>query len=64
VVDDIPRHELHPLVGADDGFELGPLALQLLLALDLFALGQLLELRIDPRLLGLLERELGQAALE
>ena len=52
-----------PLLGADQGFELRPFALELLLALDLLALGRLLEIGVELRLLGLVERQLGQPAL-
>ncbi|HWQ39369.1 MAG TPA: hypothetical protein VNM24_12315 [Burkholderiales bacterium] len=63
VLDDVACHELEPPRSADDGFELRPLGLELLLALDLLALGGLLEVRVDLRPLRLVERELGQAAL-
>ena len=57
------RDQLQPLLRADHRLELRPLGLELLLALDLLALGRLLELRVDLRPLGLVERELGQPAL-
>jgi hypothetical protein len=56
------RHDPEPLVGAHNGLELCPLGLEFLLALDLFALGGLLEVRVDLRALRLVERELGEPA--
>ncbi len=63
VLDDVLRDELEPLLRSDHGLELRPLALELLLALDLLALGRLLEVRIDLRPLGVVQRELRQPAL-
>src|SRR5690606_23645027 len=57
VLDNVACDDGEPLLGADHGFELRPLGLELLLAVDLFALGRLLELRIDLRPLGLIEPE-------
>ena len=54
VLDDVPGHQRQPLLGADHRLELRPLGLELLLALDLLALGGLLELGVDPWALGLL----------
>ena len=51
VIDDIPGHELQPLLGADNRFELRPLGLELLLSLDFFALSRLLEAGVDLGLL-------------
>ena len=55
--------ELDPVLGADHRFELRPLALELLLALDFLAFGRLLELGVDLRPLGRLQLQLGQPAL-
>jgi hypothetical protein len=63
VLDDVLGHDSQTPLRADDGFELGPLGLELLLALDLLALGGLLELRVDLRAFRLVERELGEPAL-
>src|SRR5690606_21647277 len=63
VLDNVACDDGEPLLGADHGFELRPLGLELLLAVDLFALGRLLELRIDLRPLGLIEPELRESAL-
>ena len=60
--DDVLGDEAQAFLGADDGLELGPLALEPLLALELLALGSLLEVRVDPGSLGFVERELGQPA--
>ena len=60
--DDVPGDDLQALLGADDGLELCPLGLELLLALDLLAFGGVLEVRVDLRPLGFVERELGEAA--
>ncbi len=63
MLDDVLRDEREPLVRSDHGLELRPLALELLLALDLLPLGRLLEVRIDPRALGIVQGELGKPAL-
>ena len=63
MLDDVPGDELQALLGADDGLELRPLGLELLLAIDLLAFGGFLEVRVDLRPLGLVERELREAAL-
>jgi hypothetical protein len=63
VLDQIAGNELDPMPGADDRFELGPLCLELLLTLDLFSLGRLLEVWVDMRPLGLAQGELRQSAL-
>src|SRR5690606_11506027 len=63
VLDDVARHDLQPLLRSHDRLELRPLALELLLALDLLALGDLLELGVDARALGLVQFELRQPAL-
>jgi hypothetical protein len=62
VLHEVPRDERQALLGADDGLELRPLALELLLSLDLLAFGYLLELGIDPRLLGFVKAQLGEPA--
>ena len=54
---------LNALLRADDGLQLRPPGLELLLALDLLALGGFLEVRIDARPLVLVQLQLGQAAL-
>ena len=62
VFDDVPGDDLQALLGADDSLKLRPLGLELLLALDLLALGGVLEVQVDLRSLGFVERELGEAA--
>ena len=47
VLDKILRDQGHALIGTDEGFERGPLGLELLLALDLLTLGCFLELFIQ-----------------
>ena len=59
----VAGNDLDAVLRTDDGFELRPLALELLLAFDLFALGDLFELRVDLRPLGLLQFQLGEPAL-
>jgi hypothetical protein len=51
------------VLGPDERLELRPAALELLLAVDLLALGDLLEGGVDLGPLGLGERELGEPAL-
>ena len=63
VVDQVLGDELDPLLGADQRLQRGPLALELLLLVQLLALGDLLELLVELRPLGLVEFELGQPAL-
>ena len=57
MVDEIARDERQTVLRADDRLELRPLALEPLLALDLLALGRLLEVLIDPGALGLPESD-------
>ena len=54
---------LDALLRADDGLQLRPPGLELLLALDLLALGGFLEVGIDARPKALVQLQLGQAAL-
>jgi hypothetical protein len=63
VLGDVLRDDLQAPLGADDGFELSPLGLELLLALDLLAVSRFLEVRVDLWALGFIEGELRQAAL-
>jgi hypothetical protein len=63
VLDEITGDELQAVLRADDRFELCPFRLELLLALDLLALGCFLELGIDPGALGLIERQFGEPTL-
>ena len=63
MLDDVLGDEADALLGADDGLELRPARLEPLLALDLLALGGLLELLVDERALALVEAEPGEAAL-
>ena len=53
----------HALLCSDDRFQLGPLCLEFLRALDLFALGGLLEVGVDHRFFALVKCQLGKAAL-
>ena len=53
----------YALLGADDGLELRPARLEPLLALDLLALGGLLELVVDERVRAFVEGELGESVL-
>jgi hypothetical protein len=50
VTHDVPGHEAQAFLGPDHSFELRHLVFEVLLALDLLALGDLLELLVDPRL--------------
>ena len=61
--DQIAGDDLHPVLGADDRFELRPFGLQFLLALNLLALCQFLELWVNLRPLRRLQFELGEPAL-
>ena len=63
MVHDVAGHERHPLRGPDDGFELRPLGLQPFAAVDLLALGGLLEAGVDVRPLVLVQGQPGEAAL-
>ena len=63
VGDDVLGDEMQPLRGAHDGFELRPPGLEPLLAFDLLALGRLLEIRVDVRTRGFVQRQLREAAL-
>jgi hypothetical protein len=50
MLDDVLSDQLQALPRTDDALELCPLALELLLAPDLLALGRLLEVGVDRRL--------------
>ena len=63
VLHQVAGDELDAVLRADHRLELRPPALELLLALDLLALGRLLELRVDLRPLGFLQLQLRQPAL-
>ena len=63
VRDDVLGNEPEPRSGADDRFELRPLRLQLLLAVHFLAFRRFLEVGVDLRPLGLVQRELCQPAL-
>ena len=63
VGDDVVGDEMQPLCGAHDGFELRPPGLKPLFAFDLLALGRLLEIRVDVRTRGFVQRQLREAAL-
>ena len=63
VLDDVLGDEADALLRADDGLELRPARLQPLLALDLLALGGLVELLVDERMCVLVEGEFGEAVL-
>ena len=63
VVNDVLGDLPDPFLGADYGFQLGPPGLELLAALDFLALGDLLELRVDGRFLGVVQGQLGEPAL-
>ena len=60
---DVRRHQPQPGRGADEGLQLCPLRLELLLALDLLTLGRRLEVRVNARPLGLVQGQLRQPAL-
>ncbi len=49
VLHEVPGDEPNPVLRTDNSLELRPLRLELLLALDLLALGHLLKLGVDPR---------------
>ena len=59
---DVLGDERQALFGTNDGFQLCPLGLELLLTPDLLTLGGFLELWVDSRFLALVEGELGQSA--
>ena len=59
MLDDVGGHLADPSCGAHDRFELGPLGLELLLALDLLALGGLLEVVVDVGLLAVASASVG-----
>ena len=63
MLDDVPCDEGDALLRADDGLELRPLGLQLLAAVDLLALGCLLETGVDVRLLLFVDRQPRETAL-
>ncbi len=63
MIDEVAGDHLQAPRAADHRLQLRPLALQPLLAGDLLALGDLLEVLIDPWLLGLGQIELGEPAL-
>ena len=55
VLDDVARNEGQAPLGAHHSFELGPLGLELLLAIDLFSLGGLFEAGVDVRAFPLID---------
>ena len=63
VGDDVLNDLPDALLGADHRLQLRPLGLELLLSLDLLALGGLLKIRIDAGPLVLVQRQPGQTAL-
>ena len=63
VLDDVGRYLADPSCGAHDCFKLGPLGLELLLALDLLAFGDLLEVVVDVGPPTVVQGQAGQAAL-
>ena len=56
-------HQRHAAIRAHQRLQLRPAALELLLVLDLLALGRLLEVAVQTRALGLVEQQLRQAIL-
>ena len=62
VGDNVLGDDRQALFGANDGFDLCPLGLELLLTPDLLTLGGFLELWVDCRFLALVEGELSQSA--
>ena len=62
VVDQVLGHELDSLLGPDQRLQACPLALELLLLVQLLALGDLLEVLVELRPLGLVKFDLGQPA--
>ena len=63
MLDEVFCDEVQTLLRADQSFQSRPLRLQPLLPFDLFALGDLLELIVEVRLLLVLQFELREAAL-
>ena len=63
VGNDVPGDELQAPLGPDNRFELRPLGLELLLALDFLTLGCLLEAGVDLGPLVLIKGQLGEPAL-
>ena len=63
MLNQVAGDKLDTVLRTDHRFELRPLSLEFLLALDLFALGGLFELGINLRTLRLLQLQLCQAAL-
>ena len=62
VGNDVLRDEAQPLPGPHDGFELRPSGLETLLAFDFLAFGRFLEVRVDVRTRGFVQRQLREAA--
>ena len=63
VLHQVARDQLDAVLRTDHRLKLRPPALELLLALDLLALGRFLEFRVDLRPFGFLQLQLRQAAL-
>ena len=63
VLDQIVGDQLDAVLGADDGLQLRPFGLELLLALDLFPFGGLVEIEVEVRDDRRAQLQLGQAAL-
>ena len=61
VLDNVLCDELQTFFGSDDSFKLRPLGLELFPALNFFAFGGFLEVRVDFRCFALVERQLGKA---
>ncbi len=63
MLDEIAGDRLDPVFRTDNRLQLRPFGLEFLLALDLLALGRLLEIGVDPRALGIFQLQLCEAAL-
>jgi hypothetical protein len=63
VLDDVSRDEVQALLGTDDSFELGPLALEALYALGVLAFSNFLEVGVEGSAPDLVQVQLSEAAL-
>src|SRR6185295_10604951 len=63
MINEVSRDQSDPILGTHYGFELRPLRLELLLALDLLPFRRLFKLRVDLRTFGRFQFELREPAL-